>query len=306
MSSEKKNLPIEIAAAAIGCLGVIGAAIVTGFFGFLNVVVPQVINRTPSSVVSIAAQVTPPVATQVAPSIVTRVVTSVAPVQATFGPITFALNITSDHKLIEPGSRFSQGIAHLVAMFTAAGMPRGAAWRTQWYLNGRLQEKLTGNYQWQVANNLDWIVLTDPAGIEPGQWELRLFIGERQVQSATFTVEKRAVGVPFVDVFRFAENVDADNKPVRPHQPSESFAKGVTQVYAFFDAGNFSKGMKYRVEWHRNGELIITKDDVWSSGANASDTWRKIYDDTGLESGIYVLKFYIESKLAQTGTFEIE
>ncbi len=288
MSQDKKqDTFIELSKALIGCGGGIAAACITGVFALVAILAPRLplFNETPT-----------PTSTP-----------GVAAATSQFGALVIAADVTADFKPIEAGTRFPEGVTRICALFPYAGMTPGTVWRDEWYVNGKLQEHLTERKIWRgEANGVEWVGVTAGAGLDVGQWEVRLYLGERLAQKAAFTIDKRAVGAPFFGTIHFAEDQHAD-KPVRVHQPDELWARGTPQVYAFFDAGNMPPGIVWRREWYRDGQLLadLVKEQTWDLAANESDYWVSLQDEGGLRVGTYLLKLYVAGALTQLGSFTI-
>ncbi len=293
MSSAKKSPSIEIVAAAIGCLGVVGAAIVTGFFGFLNILVPQVISRTPATT----------------PTIIVITATP-APVAKTFGTIIFAPGVTSKEptwQAVGARARYPEGVANVYAVIPVLQAVEGAQWRYEWAVNGQVRPNL-GSAGWTLTlPGATWANVWESKGLETGEWEIRVLVGNQVVQKSSFVVEARQPNASFVTTIRFAEDNQAD-KPVNAHRPIDRFKTGVTKVWAFFDVNNLPKGTPWKWEWYRDGDKLtsVGGSKNWEADANEKDWWLNISDEDRLKSGTYELRIYIADRLAQVGTFVVE
>ncbi|MGB8646684.1 MAG: hypothetical protein WCF84_15695 [Anaerolineae bacterium] len=334
MSNQQKEHVLELSKAMIGCLGAIGAACVGGVITLVTVFGPQLMptrakDPTPL-VILIAPTAAPPfpvTETKSAPATVPppsgahtattaptptnelRVLPTIARQAAgSFTSLQFAAGITADRKPVETNGQFPEGITQIYALYDYAGMSPGTAWRDEWYRDGVLQMNLAGSYHWDGDQaGTDWIRVTDANGLAAGQWEVRLYIGDRQAQKGTFVIERREAGAPSLGPIHFAEGED-NHQPVQIHQPDANFASGTQAVYAFCDAGNMPNGTALRIEWYRDGTYLPdpSTNATWQSDPNKSNFWVKLSNDAGLQSGTYELKMYIDGKLAQLGTFVIE
>jgi carboxypeptidase family protein len=78
-----------------------------------------------------------------------------------------------------------------------------------------------------------------------------------------------------------------------------SFPAGTKIVYAIWDYQNMHAGLKIRREWYWNDQLWLTREEEWDfQKYGAAGTIRdiSIYDnETGLNSGTYQLRLYIDS-----------
>ncbi len=301
MSEKKSEAALELTKALIGCSGGIAAAFVTGLFALVALFGQKlpILNGTP-----IAVPATP-TSTLVAPN-------------ATFSSIVFApgiMNPYSNAVPIDAANRYPEGVAQVFGVFSYQGMSNGSPWHYEWYLDGVLQDRLKGGGNWSFGTaGSTWLSTWNPDGVRSGQWELRVYIGDRLAQRGSFVVEQHAQGTPFFSVIRFAEGVQ-DNKPINEHRPYDltynrldSFKAGTQKVYAFFDAMDVAKNLTWRREWYRDGQLLsdLTKTDTWNADPNQNDWWINIFNDNGLESGTYELKLYISDQLVQLGTFVVD
>jgi hypothetical protein len=233
-----------------------------------------------------------------------------SPTVGAFQPITFAAGVmgaSPNYKPVDAMSRFPEGIAKVYALIPYEGSLKGEQWRYERYLDGKLQDKLGGN-GWDLSGpGTSWLNVWNSDGLTPGEWELRLYIADKLVQKGTYTVEKKSPTAPSFGIIRFAEGIQ-DGKPVAPHQPTDNFKAGTTQIYAFFDATNLTKQMKWKSVWYRDEKQVegTGETKTWTGNPAEKDWWLRFYNDKGLASGTYELKLYIDDKLVQLGTFVIQ
>jgi len=266
-----------------------------------TVTVPVTATATRTVTVTVPATVT----VAVAPS------ATVTQVVGTFGAITYApgvMGAVPNVKPVDAATRYPEGVTKVYAVFSHDGTIKGNQWRYERYHDGTLQSSLVGTGWDLTGSGTTWLNLWNADGIQPtGEWELRLYVMDRLVQKGAFTIEKRQATAPFFGAIRFAEDIK-DDQPVNVHKPTENFKAGTKQIYAFFDAGNMSKGLGWKREWYRDGNLQtrLAGTGTWNSGQTEKDWWIKISSDEGLESGTYEVKLYVEDKLVQLGTLVIE
>lgn len=112
-------------------------------------------------------------------------------VQPDFGPITFAQNVDANDQPVDPvdvsDPAFSSGITTTYAFFNGINVPSGTTWSTEWDLNG---SKLDGkDHTWQFGpNEQDWISFGGDTPLDPGVYELKLFIDGQVVNIGSFVV----------------------------------------------------------------------------------------------------------------------
>ncbi len=82
---------------------------------------------------------------------------------------------------------------------------------------------------------------------------------------------------------------------------SSSFPAGTKAVHAIWDYQNMRAGLLVRREWYWNDQLWLKREEAWDFGkygANGTIRDVSIYDnDTGLNSGGYQLRLYIDNVL---------
>jgi hypothetical protein len=84
------------------------------------------------------------------------------------------------------------------------------------------------------------------------------------------------------------------------------FDSGIKDIIAVFAYQNMRDGMKWGAVWKYNGQVAIDQRDegVWDKGAKGVNGVT-IGLDEGLPDGEYTLELYINSSVAQTGSFTI-
>ena len=85
-----------------------------------------------------------------------------------------------------------------------------------------------------------------------------------------------------------------------------SFPAGTKIVYAIWDYQNMRQGLLVRREWYWDNQLWLTREETWDFkkyGANGTIRDISIYDnETGLNSGAYQLRLYIDNVLQPIGS----
>ena len=93
-----------------------------------------------------------------------------------------------------------------------------------------------------------------------------------------------------------------------PNDPNQAtfFPAGTKAVYAIWDYQNMRSGLTVKRVWYWNGRPWITREEPWDFdmyGANGTIRDISIYDDTtGLNSGVYQLRLYIDNALQPIGS----
>lgn len=111
---------------------------------------------------------------------------------ASFGPITFATDVSDDNRPINAGNTFVEA-STIYAVFAVENMTPGTPWRTRWLYEG--EEVLSEEDVWDATNvRSTWVSLTHPDGLPAGQFTLELYIDGRLAQRGNFTVSERSSG----------------------------------------------------------------------------------------------------------------
>ena len=106
---------------------------------------------------------------------------------ASFDGIILAKGVTEDNLPVEPCTVFPKGTKRVYAFFKYSGMAKGVVWTQAWYKEG--EEIWSHTKKWRLREKgLAWIFLESSKGLAAGEYEVRLYIGDKLQQKATFTV----------------------------------------------------------------------------------------------------------------------
>lgn len=105
-----------------------------------------------------------------------------------FSPLVFARELDENFQPIEPAEEFENPITKLYGVFSYDQMTPGAQWTALWTRNGELVGFET--LPWNGGSGGIGYTELEPASETwtSGLYEVQLFVGERWVQSSTFTV----------------------------------------------------------------------------------------------------------------------
>jgi hypothetical protein len=267
-------------------------------------------TAAPNVVVITATPAATPTPPRTATPNVIVVTATPEPLPKSFGAITFApvvIGAEPNFKPVDAASRFPEGLVKIYAIFGVEAPLKSSQWRYEFLANGQRMSGMSG-YGWDLNQpGTTWVSIWGNDGLEPGEWEMRLYLGDRIAQRATFTIAKRQAGAPAISVIRFAEDNQGD-KPVNIHRANENFKGGTKKVWAFFDVSSLPKGTNWKWEWYRDGERIpnLSGSKGWEANSDEKNWWLNISDEAGLRAGIYELKLYIADQVAQIGTFLVD
>lgn len=104
--------------------------------------------------------------------------------EASFGAITFSRSITADNKPLRPGTVFPANTKRIYAFFEYSNMNDGVLWSQVWSWRGEEIETESRLWDWGEQGNT-WIFHDIPG---PGWYEVKLYIGDRLLRRATFSV----------------------------------------------------------------------------------------------------------------------
>lgn len=99
----------------------------------------------------------------------------------------------------------------------------------------------------------------------------------------------------------FAEDVSADNQPVRP---AETFPPMQKPVYAFFQYAAMQNGTPWTMTWLRDGVELASETTEWGWGAYGT-AFIFYQPPGGYEAGRYLLRAYIGDELQFEADFEV-
>jgi len=103
----------------------------------------------------------------------------------TVGPIIFSRAITSDNKPRDPDTVFSASDNYLYAFFEYHRMTNGVAWSHTWLKDNESIAHDSNLWSWGTDGRA-YVFSAPYGGYTPGKYELRIYIGDKLVQSGTF------------------------------------------------------------------------------------------------------------------------
>ncbi len=223
--------------------------------------------------------------------------------------IVFARDVTPDGELIDIVDEFPAGITSLVFSFDYAGMEKGSEWVDEWYVDGVLDERLSGpRPPWDLSENgIAWATLDFDDPLPSGQYLLQISVEGELVATATTYVGRSAVG-PSIGPLTFAEDVTSDDEPVGV---TDSFPAGALSLFAFFDYGDAATVGEYRWVWvwkdpQGVADLAYESDRYPWEGGDSGNWWVAYQGDDPLPGGAYEFELYMDDQLMQTGAFTVE
>ena len=106
-----------------------------------------------------------------------------------FGRITFAQDKTDDNEPIGPTNTFPAGTLRVYALFDYEGMSTDLEWGRTWNRDGEEYVAKTASWSGQEEGTWSlWLFRTSGDPLVPANYELRLYIQGKEVQSATFVI----------------------------------------------------------------------------------------------------------------------
>jgi tetratricopeptide (TPR) repeat protein len=107
---------------------------------------------------------------------------------AKFDDPVFGAALDSEDNLVEPAKKFPQTTTVVYAHFKYAGMKSSNEWLTRWLRDGR-EELVTHYPSWDYEKSgSTWVSIYNNAGLNPGAYELDIFVEGNLVASSRFTV----------------------------------------------------------------------------------------------------------------------
>jgi S1-C subfamily serine protease len=125
--------------------------------------------------------------------------------------------------------------------------------------------------------------------------------GSVPTTTSTPTPTTGNAGNASIGALTFAEDVDKNNKPVKP---GTSFKTGINEVNAIFTYSNMKNNLNWAPTWYLDGEAVINKSYKWDAGASGTHV-RTLSNKSGLPDGAYRLEIIVEGKVLQKGAFSI-
>ncbi len=224
--------------------------------------------------------------------------------------LVFARDVTQDGELVDIVKEFPAGIDHLVFSFDYAGMQKGYEWVDKWYVDGVLDDELSGpRPPWDLEENgTAWASLEPDKPLASGEYRLELFVQGEKVASAITYVGRAPVG-PSIGPVTFAADVSKDDEPIGP---TSSFAAGTQNLYAFFDYEGAGSVGELRWVWTWKNPQSGGSDRTYESdrhpweGGDSGNWWVAYESEEPLPGGSYEFELYMDDQLVQTGSFAIQ
>jgi len=223
--------------------------------------------------------------------------------------VTFARDVTEGGELVDIVKEFPAGITKLVFSFDYAGMEKGYGWVDEWYVDGVLDDRLSGpRPPWDLEENGSaWATLDFEDPLPSGEYRLELSVEGELVATATTYVGRSAVG-PSIGPVTFAEDASDDDQPIGP---TSSFAAGTQNLFAFFDYDGVASVGEYRWAWiwtdQSTGQERAYESDRYPwEGGDSGNWWVAYQSDESLPGGNYQFELYMDDELVQTGSFTIQ
>ena len=214
-----------------------------------------------------------------------------------FGPITFGLGVVDDTNVVRDRTVFPEGIYRVFASFDYTDIPIDAEWRREWYYNDELMDSISLTEAWpHDKHGATWLSTFNDEGLDPGVWELKLYINDELAQSGLFEVEERRPDAPVFKPITFAKDVTADFEPV---DPADEFDNMTSTVHGIFNAENLTEGMTFDRVWYYNGnEALRGTETVTDLNTDVYDA-SIFVDDGTLDPGVYTLEIEFDGELMQ-------
>ena len=110
-----------------------------------------------------------------------------------FGPIIFCGNVTEDGVIEDAANNFPEGAGVVWAYFNYWGMEKGQPWGRLWTRDEMVYIDARGEF-WEDMHE-GWVAYSigGDFNLEPGKYELTLFINDDPVQKSSFQIVNESV-----------------------------------------------------------------------------------------------------------------
>jgi hypothetical protein len=145
-------------------------------------------SQTPTPSLTPSITPTPSPTVPILEAIYTPVTPSATvPADAEIGELTISRGMELNGTPVDPGTEFLVGQVTLFASFDYGNLANGILWRHVWLRDGALVGGETRIWEWG-SRGRSYFFLSPEGGFQRGDYELRLLLDRRVVQTARFTV----------------------------------------------------------------------------------------------------------------------
>ncbi len=222
------------------------------------------------------------------------------------GSIIFCEDVTDDGRPVNPTNAFREGTDAVWAYFTYDNMQPEQSWGRFWTLNG--EPYVNASYERWDDDVTGWVAysISDPNGLEAGEYALTLYIDDTPVQQATVQVaEYTRPPQGYFGAITFATGMTDDREPIGT---SRAFDFGVDRVYAIFDYFDMSPEQLWSAEWVIDGATTRnTGAALWGEGPPDGTTYLyfEAPEDQVMLPGEYGINLYLDGELNQSASFAV-
>ena len=222
------------------------------------------------------------------------------------GSIVFCEDVTDDGRPVNPTSEFPEGADAVWAYFTYDSMQSDQRWGRYWTLDGEPFIDSTGEIWEDETTGWTAYSISDPNGLEAGEYELTLYVGDTPVQQAAVQVaEYTRPQEGYFGAITFATGITDEREPIGT---SRAFEFGVSRVYAIFDYFDMSPDQVWSAEWVINGEATqSTGNSLWGEGPpdGTSYLYFDAPDDQVMLPAEYGINLYLDGEPNQSAAFSV-
>ena len=219
----------------------------------------------------------------------------------TFSDIIFARDVTlQTNQPMTPLTRFPDTVVVVVALMDITGLQEGAIVTSQW-LHGDTEESIsTYIHNSPVKDFRLWTNLSNPLGITPGTWTLRILLNGELAREGTFEVTTD----PFIFPLQFGTTCGNFTGELFGHRGQ--FEAGTQNIYAQVRYTNFPPGTPIQGVWVFNGEVVEGAGlPIQTAFSGTGQRCFRVGDRRGLAGGIYELRLQTPDGVLGAGSIPV-
>jgi hypothetical protein len=185
------------------------------------------------------------------------------------------------------------------ASFTYQNMTDGLPWTALWYYEGVEVFRSPADNVWSGGiSGSTTISISDPNGLQPGNYRLALYINAELSALSDFTIAGAAQASALPNVYANVRIVSADTATAALDATAlANYPVGVANLYAIFDWERIAPNTLWTMRWSVDTIPFYERTLPWSAISNGTNFITQLTAPNGLPDGTYRMELLINNVL---------